>query len=61
MSYELPNGWVVRFSSVKMYDADKQSIEEGISPHIYETLHGSNKDDLIERAVQIILQAYERK
>lgn len=61
MSYELPNGWVVRFSSVKMYDADKQSIEEGISPHIYETLHGSNKDNLIERAVQIILQAYERK
>lgn len=61
MSYELPNGWTVRFSSIKMYDADKQSIEEGIAPHVYETLRSSDKDDLIERAVEIINRAYERK
>ena len=61
MSYELPNGWTVRFSSVKMYDADQQSIEEGIEPDVYETLRSSDKDDLIERAVAIINKAYERK
>ncbi len=61
MSYELPNGWTVRFSSVKMYNADKQSIEEGIAPDIYETLRSSDRDDLIERAVAIINNAYERK
>ncbi len=61
MSYELPNGWIVRFSSVKMYDTEKQSIEEGIEPDVYETLRSSDKDDLIERAVEIIKRAYERK
>lgn len=61
MSYELPNGWTVRFSSVKMYNADKQSIEEGIAPDMYETLRSSDRDDLIERAVAIINNAYERK
>ncbi len=61
MSYELPNGWTVRFSSVKMYDADQQSIEEGIEPDVYEMLRSSDKDDLIERAVAIINKAYERK
>ena len=61
MSYELPNGWIVRFSSVKMYDTEKKSIEEGIEPDVYETLRSSDKDDLIERAVEIIKRAYERK
>ncbi len=61
MSYELPIGWVVRFSSVKMYDADKQSIEEGIAPHVFDTLRSTDKDDLIEHAVRIINRAYERK
>ena len=28
MSYEMPCGWTVRFSSVRMYDADKKDIEE---------------------------------
>ena len=44
-----------------MYDADQQSIEEGIVPDVYETLRSSDKDDLIERAVAIINRAYERK
>ncbi len=61
MSYELPIGWVVRFSSVKMYDADKKSIEEGIAPHLKVTLKSTDKDDLIERAVTIINRAYDRK
>lgn len=33
-SQELPNGWRVRFSSVRNYDADKKSIEGGIEPDI---------------------------
>lgn len=59
LSYELPNGWIVRFSSIKMYNAQKQSIEEGISPHVYDTLKSTTRDDLIENAVRIIHRVYE--
>jgi Periplasmic protease len=31
---ELPNGWVVRFSSAPSFDASKQHIEMGIAPDI---------------------------
>jgi len=31
-SSSLPNGWVVRFSAVPMYDAQQQSTEFGIAP-----------------------------
>lgn len=60
MSYELPIGWTVRFSSVKMYDADYQSIEEGIAPDVYDTLRSTDKDDLIEHAVRLIREAYRQ-
>ena len=60
MSYELPNGWIVRFSSVKMYDAEGNSIEEGIPPHILDSLPTNpTQDDLIEHAIQIINYAYD--
>lgn len=59
LSYELPNGWLIRFSSIRMYDADHKSIEGGIAPHVYETLRSTDKDDLIEHAVQLINKAYE--
>lgn len=55
MSYELPNGWLVRFSSVKMYDCNHQSIEEGITPDIEVTLVSEDKDDIIESAIDYIL------
>ncbi len=57
MSYELPNGWLVRFSSVKMYDAEKLSIEEGISPDISLTWDSTlvDSDPIIDFAVNYIL------
>lgn len=55
LSYELPNGWMVRFSSIRMMDTNKISIEEGIDPHQEVTLLSKDKDDLIERAIQIIV------
>lgn len=54
-SYELPIGWLVRFSSIKMYDNDMQSIEEGIEPDVLMTQTSEDKDDLIELAIQMIL------
>ena len=61
MSYELPNGWLVRFSSVKMYDRDTVSIEGGIRPHLLVEQHSTEKDDLIEEAVNWINTAYDNK
>ncbi len=57
MSYELPNGWLVRFSSVKMYDAEERSIEEGIMPDISLTWDSTQvgKDPIIEYAIKQIL------
>ena len=60
MSYELPNGWLVRFSSVKMYDRDSVSIEPGIRPHLLVNQHSEDKDDLIEEAIDWIHSAYEK-
>ena len=34
MSSELPNGWVVRFSSSPSYDADINHVEFGVAPDI---------------------------
>ena len=61
MSYELPNGWMVRFSSVKMYDRDKRSIEGGVMPHLLVNQHSEDKDDLIEEAIELINSAYEKE
>ena len=33
-SQELPNGWSIRYSSVKNFDADMKSVEDGIEPDI---------------------------
>ena len=60
MSYELPNGWLVRFSTVKMYDAAGKSIEEGIRPHVLDSLVSDQQDDLIEHALQLIHRVYEK-
>lgn len=58
LSYELPCGWTVRFSSVRMYDADKKDIEQGIEPDVPVTLVSTDKDDLIEAAIELINSAY---
>lgn len=60
MSYELPNGWLVRFSSVKMYDRDSVSIEPGIRPHLLVNQHSEDKDDLVEEAIDLIHSAYKQ-
>jgi len=57
MSYELPIGWMVRFSSVRMYDADKKDIEQGIEPDISVEITGTDKDDIIEKAIELLNQA----
>lgn len=58
MSYELPCGWTVRFSSVRMYNADKKDIEQGVKPHITVNMTSTDKDDIIEKAIQLINKAY---
>lgn len=58
MSYELPNGWMVRFSSIKMMDREMKSIEEGIDPDEEITLTSNDKDDLIERGIEVIKEKY---
>jgi len=61
LSYEMPCGWTVRFSSVRMYDRDKNDIEDGVKPHILVTQKSTDKDDLIETAVALINKAYEKR
>ena len=50
LSYELPNGWLIRFSSVKMTDTEHKSIEDGIEPDIKIDLISTDVDDIIEEA-----------
>lgn len=59
LSYELPNGWMIRFSSVRMTNTSKNSIEKGITPHVKINLHSTDKDDIIESAIEIIEKAYD--
>ena len=51
LSYELPCGWMVRFSSVKMYDDTMHSIEEGIEPDIVWEKFG-----VIEQAIKLLCE-----
>ena len=59
-SSELPNGWWLRYSSSRMYDAQRQSIEGGIEPHIIqeqtEEATAKQQDALIERAIALLLK-----
>ena len=54
LSYELPCGWMVRFSSVRMYDREKKDIEPGIEPDIPVTMQSTDQDDIIEKAIDVI-------
>lgn len=59
-SSSLPNGWVVRFSAVPMYDAQGQSTEFGIDPdyNVQQTDadFARGRDTLIEFARQLLAQ-----
>ena len=54
MSYEIPCGWMVRFSSIRMYDREKKDIEQGIEPDVLVTMKSTYKDDIIEKAIEWI-------
>lgn len=55
------NEWMVRLSSVRMYDRDKKDIENGIEPDIRITMSSSDQDDIIEQAILTIrLQKMEK-
>ena len=56
----LPNGWVVRFSAVPSYDANKRSIEFGMDPDYNVQLTDDGfkcgEDDIIEFARKLLKQ-----
>lgn len=60
LSSELPNGWMVRFSSSPMFDADMNDIEMGIDPTIKIDLSKEDEnegiDTIIEKAILEILK-----
>lgn len=62
MSYELPNGWLLRFSSIRMFDMDKKSIENGISPDITKPDDAAtkDKDENIDTAINWIKSFYKK-
>jgi len=57
-SSSLPNGWMVRFSAVPMYDAQGHSCEFGIAPDVPVQLLDSDflrgEDTVIEKARQLL-------
>ena len=59
-SSTLPNGWVVRFSAVPMYDAQRQSLEFGIAPDHAVNLSQEDvlrgEDTIIEYARKLLSQ-----
>ncbi|MFI3296214.1 MAG: S41 family peptidase [bacterium] len=61
LSQELPNGWMIRFSAVPMYDYNKETTEFGVEPDIevHITDETSDIDPIIEKAVEIIKESAE--
>ena len=59
-SSSLPNGWVVRFSAVPMYDAQRLSTEFGIAPDYQVSLTDEDflrgRDTIIEYARKLLSQ-----
>ena len=59
-SNELPNGWMVRFSSVQILDVYRRQIEFGIAPDVEVTMNAidvaNGFDTLIEQAIAFILK-----
>lgn len=58
LSSELPNGWLVRFSSSPMFNADMQSTEWGIDPDYSVGLtaidQANGYDTIIEKAITFL-------
>ena len=47
LSQELPNGWMIRFSAVPMYDTNMQHTEFGVMPNIEVHILPDDTDDSI--------------
>ena len=47
LSQELPNGWMVRFSAVPMFDAEMKHTEFGVIPDIEAHISPDDTDDMI--------------
>ena len=56
LSQELPNGWMIRFSAVPMFDAEMQHTEFGVTPDIEVHIAPNAVDDtILLRAINEIL------
>ena len=55
---ELPNGWLIRFSAVPMYDINMNLTETGIEPDVKVNLTTpdwlNGKDTMIEEAFRLL-------
>ncbi len=58
LSSELPNGWMIRFSAVPMYNQHREEIEFGVNPTIFVTMTAEDaatgKDSIIEKAISLL-------
>ena len=56
LSQELPNGWMIRFSAVPMFDAEMQHTEFGVMPDIEIHISPDDTDDtILLRAINEII------
>ena len=56
LSQELPNGWMIRFSAVPMFDAEMQHTEFGVAPNIEVHISPDDTDDtILLRAINKII------
>lgn len=58
LSSEIPNGWMVRFSSSPMFDANMQHTEWGIEPDVKDSIRVADQakgiDTIIETAINLL-------
>ncbi len=58
LSQELPNGWMIRFSAVPMFDSEMKHTEFGVEPdievHISEENIENGEDAIIDKAIEYI-------
>lgn len=58
LSQELPNGWMIRFSAVPMYDSEMKHTEFGVMPdievHITPEDVAAGRDAIIDKAVGLL-------
>ncbi len=64
-SYELPNGWSVRFSACPMYNVERKCTEEGIDPDIKMNItsedYRNGRDTFIEEARRVLRRQADGK